>query len=350
MDESSSQLTEPSELQRPASNWPEIVRTRVAAGALAVLMIVIGLLFPFPVGGRIWDAIFNLGHAPAFCALLLLMVALLDPSAVGLPNRFGTLFRMTLPRTAALAFILSWAGLLGELLQRYSGRHASWGDAAANTVGLLAAWLWLVGRALRGQLGGLFAGFSIVLLLAVSAGPIQDIVDSVQQRQAFPVLSSMERSRELSIWVAQNATISRSTEWAADGAASLKVRLQPGEFSGVELGWPVTDWTGYTNFRFDVRNDGVTDLDLDVKIQDRNHADSGFDPGDRFERVVHIAAGESKVVRILLSEIESAPQTRRLLLDEIVAIEFFCSDLRAGAVLFLDNLRLESEVADSAAY
>jgi hypothetical protein len=78
-----------------------------------------------------------------------------------------------------------------------------------------------------------------------------------------------------------------STDWAADGAHSLKI--DPGimgSFKELRLG----DWTGYDVLRFQVRNSGSRTARLGLEIQDRHDA---FD--DRHQRTLGVAPGVSAV-------------------------------------------------------
>lgn len=318
----------------------KLIRSRLLFAALVACTAAGGLLFPFPFDGRMWNEVFNLGHAPAFFCLLLAMVALISPVAVGLPARLPSVTRMTIPRTGVLAVLLGVAGIGAEFLQRYFGRHASWGDVAANTGGLLAGWIWVVGQSMRWQAAVACRLVAIGILSAVCARPLQIIVDCVQQNREFPLLGSFERTQELTGWAARDSVLSRSRKWSTDGSYSLRIALQSPDFTGAAMVWPTADWSRHRSFQFDVYNATTETLNLIVKIQDREHAASGHNPADRFERRFVIAAGEKSTHQVELADIAAAPDSRMMQMNQISRIEFFCMGLHADGDLFLDNVRL----------
>lgn len=306
----------------------------------AVLLLV--LLFPFPVGGRIWTEVFNLGHAPAFLLLQLLISGLLDPGSVGLPGRWSVVLQMSVRRQLGLAAGLTMLGVTGEYLQRYSGRHASLGDLAANTCGVLAGWLLLLalqpGAPRRRRLT--LPVCAAAVLTAVSLNPLLELWDCLQQWRGWPVLSSLERQREMSCWYPVNADIQRSADWAADGVWSLKVQLRPGGFSGATFQCTWRDWSSASALQVGIRNPSDSPLTLVMKIMDAQHAASGFAPSDRFQREFVLPPQSESTLRVPLVDVLNAPAGRRLQLHHITQVELFCAGLTQPAVLYVDGLSL----------
>jgi hypothetical protein len=314
-------------------------RRFVLVGIVGVTMAA-GLLIPFPIGGRAWTEIFNLAHAPSFMLLTLVIAGVCDPVSIGLSTKFQTIVRITPARAACGCIIMVSAGAVAELLQSLLGRSASLGDALANAIGATAAFLWITSHSgsrrwrLTARCG------SVILLLCGIWNPIAGLIDLRSQIRQFPVLSSLERARELSIWGGTNATTSRSNDWSADGESSLKVALRPAKYSGAVLMWPVADWQGYERLHIDLMNPGSVPLDVTVKISDARHERSDFDPIDRFERTISVSPGQQSVFEVSLAEIQAAPAGREMDLSQIARIELFVVDNRTSAILFIDNVRL----------
>jgi VanZ family protein len=300
----------------------------------------VGLLVPFPLSGRIWTELFNLAHAPSFMALTLVVAGVLDPPAVGLPQRFPTVLEMSFNRGALLAIVAATLGAGVEFLQRLFGRSASFGDAVANAVGALAAFCWMCSFRAGDSLRLPLRGCSLLLLVAGIWNPLAELQDLRLQVDQFPVLSSLERPRELSIWEATNSVLARTDDWSTDGDWALQVTLQPATFSGAALKWPVSDWRTYDQIHIDVRNAGDESLTVILKITDRRHEQSGFDPADRFERSINVPAGQHRMFDISLTDVRHAPANRDMNLSDVDRVEIFVADAGSPGVLQLDNVRL----------
>ncbi|MCP4786534.1 MAG: hypothetical protein GY903_05015 [Fuerstiella sp.] len=323
----------------PAAGTLLAKRTRLAVSTLAVVGI--SLVFPFPVEGRLWGHIFNLAHAPAFFCTLLAIVGLLDPSAVGLPKRFATVIPMSISRTAAVAALLAVLGLIAEFLQYFAGRNPNLKDVAANSGGLLAAFVWVSGQKTAGVKRYVAGLFTVLIIAVASFTPLMNVSECVRQLHQMPLLASFERPLELGSWRAQNATMTRSPAWSTHGKRSLQVDLQPAQYPGVSLFWPNADWQGYQSFAIDLHNPADRPLPLIIKIQDREHELSGRDPRDRFRRHVLLEPGQVRNIRIAISEIRQAPENRSMRMDQISLVQVFTSNLKVPTTYFVDNLRLE---------
>lgn len=313
-------------------------RALTVAGVLAVLAA--GLVFPFPVHGRLWSNLFDLAHAIIFCSVLVCVVGSLDPPAVGLPRRLLTLVSMSVPRVLLIAVILMAVGLLGEFLQAYSGRSPSWADVAANSAGLLAGLCWVFSCSGDRPVGSILRGVALIILCWISLHPILEIVDSIQQLRSFPLLASFERPRETGSWIAHGATLARSDGWASDGRYSAMVTMHPGQYPGVAMVWFPQDWRGFRALTMDLRNPNDRPVTCFVKLYDHRHEAIGFPPGDRFERRVTIPAEAALTVEISLAEVRNAPADRAMRMDQMLGIEIFGVQVQQEWAVFLDNVRL----------
>jgi hypothetical protein len=316
---------------------------RLRLGAIILLLVALGLVFPFPLDGRLWSNLFNLAHAPTFFLALLSLVGILDPPAIGLTKRFATVVHMTWARILLMTALLMAVGGGGEFLQKFAGRNSDWNDVFANSLGLLAAVFWIAAWKPRGRHSLLMMFCCGVILFAASRNAAAEAWDSVLQAREFPSLASFERPRELGAWVPHNARVERSTNWAADGDYSAKVSLSAGKFPGVFMEWFPTDWRSYNALLMEFRNPNQTPLTLVVKLFDEQHIQSGFEHSDRFHRTVVLPPEADVSISIPLADVASAPKTRSMRLGEMAGIDIFCADEEPPPTFFLDQIRLAND-------
>lgn len=332
-------MSEPS----AAADGHSLRQTVLRRGLLAIaLMCVVafGLVFPFPFEGRLSGDVFDLAHAPVFCFALLCLIGFCDPPAIGLPQRFTTILPMKLGRVIVITIGLMIAGIVGEYAQKFAGRNASWGDVLANSTGMLAALAWVASRTHSGFRRRSLVVLASLLMLGISLNPIRDIWDSVQQIRSFPMLSSFERSRELGSWARYRSEFERSTDWSSHGDYSLKVTLPPGEYPGVAMVWFKHDWREFSHLHLDLMNPNDEPLTVSVKLFDKYHTMTGYQHNDRFHRDYVLEPGVPLPVDIDLAEVESAPESRKMILKWMWSIEIFSCDVKQTQFLHVDHLRL----------
>ncbi len=319
----------------------QILVRRLLLVAGVVVFVALGLVLPIPLDGRLWGNLFDLAHAPVFCAMLLGVVGAFDPLAIGLPNRLPTVVAMTRPRVLSTAAVLMGVGGVGEFLQKFAGRSPDLSDVAANGAGLFAGLIWIASRTKSGWLRFWLVMVFGFILLAASFNPVLEAWDTMQQDQTFPMLASFERSRETGAWLPHNATIERSASWSADGQYSAKITLTGGEYPGVVMDWFPADWRGYRSLKMEFYNSGDSELQLIVKLFDAPHEQTGFAPDDRFHRSVVLPPESHVSVEILLSDVKDSPASRQMQLSEMSTIEIFSPVPQPARIFFLDHLRLE---------
>ncbi|MEZ6127175.1 MAG: hypothetical protein R3C59_00670 [Planctomycetaceae bacterium] len=333
-----SQTTVALETAPPSIRRLVVGRLMLVAGLLATIGF--GLVFPFPWEGRLSGELFDLAHAPVFCMALIGLIGFLDPPAAGLPDRLPVILKMTFWRVAALTALLMSVGLVGEYLQKFSGRSPSWSDVAANSAGLLAGLFWVASRAVHGIARHLLAGMVALLLVSVSLNSVANVRECIRQTQSFPLLASFERPRELGAWVARRASFTQSTAWSSDGQSSLLVQLKPGQVSGVAMVWLPRDWSNLKTLRMELHNPDDQPLTVFIKLFDYQHTQNGYDHHDRFHVEVTVAAGETHAVAIDLNDVRSAPADRDMDMQQIWAIEIFAWNLSTAHSFHVDDLRL----------
>ncbi|MBL8818796.1 MAG: hypothetical protein JNL58_22395 [Planctomyces sp.] len=336
------------ELSTFGSALQTAIRRRLLFVAFVGTVMAFGLLFPFPVGGRLWSEVFNLAHAPAFCGILILIAAQLDPAVIRKTvirkeppkQRIAT---MTPSRILILALMLMIAGTGGELMQTFAGRHSSISDILANTLGLVAGGIWLVAQNLQTRIRSAVRFGAVFLIAAVSANPALNILDCIQQINSFPQLASFERPRELSSWYAQNAIMVRSTDWSVDGSHSMKLTMEPLEFSGTGMNWLEGDWSRFRELRFSIFNPSENMVPLILRIEDHAHELSDFEPSDRFQQVIELAPKAVQEIQIPIDELRQAPQSREMDVTSIRQIELYCYRPPSNLTIYLDHVHLVAD-------
>lgn len=333
-----SAFTEPSPAQPPASRSSVIqwILPLFAAGTLALL-----LVYPFAFEGRHWNGIFNSAHSPAFFSFFLIIAGLLDPRSIGFARATRVPVPLNRRRRFLLLLTLFIGGVACEIAQAFVHRQSSLSDVAANTTGLVAAFLYCeVHKTPQRARQVTLAILVTALLLCQCISPAIELVECYRQKQEFPLLASFERPAELSAWLAHGAEATLDQTWATHGKNSMRLKLLKHKYPGSIMIWPTPDWTGYSNLKLDLYNPGPTKIVVAIHIRDLAHEDMKFAANDRFRTRVTLAPGKAITARIELKSVEAAPATRKMQMDKIVGINLFEIAPQEHSIFHVDNIRL----------
>jgi VanZ family protein len=224
--------------------------------------------------------------------------------------------------------------LLIELIQSQVGREFSSQDMLRNLVGSTLALFW---RA-RPHLHPSLISFAVLLvLLDLSGFAWTAHTDWRIQRQA-PLIEDFEGTAALPYW---QGAIKQSQDLVIAGRYSGQAALRAGAFSGVSLAPILANWTGYTGLEMQVHNPGNRQLMLTIRINDRAHELSAQDYADRYNHSIALTPGWNKIV-VPLSQVQSAPATRAMAMDQIYRLSLFFAQLDQPMRLTLDDIRLSS--------
>ncbi len=307
----------------------------------ATLSLIGLLVYPFPMDGRAWSALFDLVHAPTFFFTFLFIAALLDPSSIGLKVHAAPVVALNIRQIVLLAVVLCTGGLACEIAQEFVDRQSSMKDAAANSCGVVAAafhcglfrvtgaWRWFA-----------FPPLIVVLLIMPGVQPLNELVECYRQAQEFPLLASFERPAELRAWQARGGSPKVDFTWATHGKYSIKLQAPHANHLSFAMYRPMKDWTGYSRLQFDVFNPTNTGLTLGVSVGDQVHQDSHSDPAERFSTSFIVGAKQAETITIELREIQKGPINRSLSMTEITMVNFFLLMPAEPSAFQLDNLRL----------
>ena len=305
------------------------------------LGIITGLIFPFPMTGRYWNAVFDLAHAPAFFLIFLLVAGFLDPASIGYSRSSRALLQLTPRRLLLISGLLFGGGVICEVAQKFVERHPSVDDIIANSVGLLAGTLYCLSLRIRHRwirLTGM--PVAMLILISTSINHFQELVECAWQRQEFPLLASFERSLELAAWTPHGATVKSDTTWASMGSQSMQIESSGDRQPGAVMVWPVPNWSDYSTLKFDLFNPEASAVTVGVTISDEDHAKHLWEPSDRFNWSVELMPMQIKSISIRLQDVASSPETRSLDLTRVSNLNIFMQNSPPGSKLYVDGILL----------
>lgn len=283
------------------------------------------LLAPLPAEARFVRALIDMGHAPLFATLAVIVLLACRQLA-------GRHFYRWAVIAWGLLIAFGWAS---EVAQGYTGRGPSLQDALANTVGASAGVLWYLSRQSTWRwLGLALAG---ALLLVGEAYPLSNFGDTLWQYYQMPVIATFESPTELFRWQSNRSTIGRVREHATEGTWALRIDLEPSQHPGAAMDSPPANWSGYEELLVDLFLADGPPVTLVVKVEDRWH---NHDPSDRFERRFKLGPGP-QTLRFSLADIAAAPADRELDLQNVSFVQFYVVQLTEPRTLYLDHIRLQ---------
>jgi VanZ family protein len=302
---------------------------------LVLAAIIVGLLYPLlfytPPYGGLWTQVFlNSLHVPVFGLIAVSVFVFWRPQWPWF-------------RRAATAFAVTCVfGLISEIAQVATSRDASFSDFIADCLGAAGFLGVAIGvlpghrltwarRTIAGTLGLAMLGWALTPLTLVSAAYIE-------RNQQFPVIYSADSSFGRRLVRAQNIRyeVIKSLE---DEEAHAEISFLDAPWPGIALHdiWP--DWHSYKTLVIDLAINGETVLALGLRVHDDAHRHSKrFN--DRFNRTYDLGPGRH-TLRILLSELRHAPQSREMDLGNVSELIIYGTQAEAGRSFRLYSVRLE---------
>lgn len=313
-------------------------RHPAAALVLACALLVIVVFAPLPATTVGLRALHDFAHAPIFgCVALLFLYTIrsyprldaLDPG-----------WQYLIAATGAVVF-----GALTELAQIPVGRDSSLFDVRSDLLGATAflALFFVVDRRIRGR--GIRAVAMVVgvgLLIFHSLPAAYAALAYERRADAFPVLADFTQRMDGFFVLPQRASVdhvSMPAEWTASpGERTLQVKFESRQFPGLNFHEPAPDWRGHATLALDVTNPTDLPLTLMLRVHDVRHVP---DFKDRFNRSFDLPPRTRQVLRIPLTEIESAPRTRSMDLRHIAGVMLFRNGDSVAPQMDVSKLWLE---------
>ncbi len=244
-------------------------------------------------------------------------------------------------------------GLAIEILQLFVDRSFSLIDVANDIVGGLAGLILFQLYSLtdkkpllpkRTLLTRYVCYVSIFFLLS-SLGSrtfIMVLIDQVNIKNHFPILSNFETPFEIERWGYRSATLSLSDNPNRQGSYAMKIVFSADQYPDVTLKNFVVDWSSYNTIGYSLFNTERETIEIAMKVYDNAHMDNGYRYNDRFNRIIHLKPGWNDL-NFLLDDIKNAPRKRQMNMKSIRSFSLFMIDLERPVTLYLDNLHLANK-------
>ncbi len=279
---------------------------------------------------RSWTHLWNLGHIPLFLFVGFCVF-----------NYFPGFEEKGLPQQLLLMVIIAFlAGSSIEIVQSFVGRDASLQDVTLDVIGGVMSVL-LFSQQIRQSdfykrvlSSCLFA----MLLLFVSWPFVTSLWDESRALTEFPLLAGFEHDRELKRWTSIEK-MEITEELAKSGRASLRVDLTPRAYSGIELEYFPSDWSGYRELVFYVLYPEKGQLILTVSIFDDKHRAHRFSYFDRYTKQFPLHSGWNEV-RVPLDAVKNAPRKRTMDMTHVDGLRLFVARSRKRQSIYIDDVRL----------
>ena len=323
----------------------KLVRTMKLLGIAALLGAAVSLmlfLHKFRFGSQIlfWDSARNVGHAPLFGLLAVILLWLVQLS-----------FGQRLSRL--LQYSIAWLGAVGmgafsEYLQIATQRDADiidWLRDIAGATAFLALHFTIDSRLSdrerkqRNQAKTPIRIAALAILAVVGIPMVMGAAAYWHRHTSFPKMHTFDNYLERKFLDPSDATleyVEPPDEWFGHTSQVAKVTFLPARYPRMEFKEPYPDWRGYQALTLDVFSPGDSSLTLYITIYDCKKSNYQ----DRYNGELQIQPGQNDLT-IPLTDIEHGPKQRLLDLSSIQMINIFMIDPRQPLVLYFDDLLLE---------
>lgn len=245
----------------------------------------------------------------------------------------------------AALFLVAAVGLLGELLQLYTGRGMDPGDVGRDLYGaavaLLAITLWersgaFPSRSIAQSAVRILAGLAAVAMLL----PLVYWIAVIQMnRMVFPTIVDFDNWWDRHKLRPLNAEVSVQTGSDLHQLRTGRVRgirLSDQSLSGLTIHLLTHDWSAFENLEIVAAIDAGTDLELRLRVYD---SDGLRDRTLRYRKALRVST-EPTIFHIALDQmlIDGGPDA--IDLADVQGILMFTRDRRDGTTLMLDSVRL----------
>lgn len=308
-----------------------------ASLALAAMVVFVEL----PDSTRLLHVLHKTGHPLVFGAIALMALAVIRARPAALATRWW------MPYLGALAIAVLVGGMT-EMAQQFTHRGSSYVDVISDTVGAIAC------LAIHAAFAGGSAprwpawqkpGLLLIGLAAaiVAMAPLTTCLAAYAWRDAlFPDIVQAGNRLDMYFISQDGHKVVRSSlpsRWAhAPGEQALNVSIDSGQYPAMHMTEPYPQWTGYGSLGLDLTNPGKNELELVIRVHDRQH---NYRYDDRFNRPVRIPAESRITVTMPLHEVATGPRHRLLDLGNVADISVFAARPVADGVFFVSRIWLQ---------
>lgn len=162
----------------------------------------------------------------------------------------------------------------------------------------------------------------------------------LHRNRMFPVINNFDSLLDTRFCSVRDAQLSVVPDPAGShvpsGNRMARITFAPADFSTFVMEEPYPDWQGYSELEFLAYSDLQMPVTLVVRIEDERHNNNY---NDRFNAAFMINPGIN-AIHIPLTEIENAPEARRLDMTAIAAFMIFAVSPPKSFSLYFDDFRL----------
>ncbi len=234
-------------------------------------------------------------------------------------------------------------GIAIEIIQPFFNRSASFLDIYYNFVGVCCAGATYALSRQKGKLKARFIAAYIGIALVLASSLLLPALGAYTlriQEKSLPQLLDFESAWQQRVWrsggQSHTSLIKAPRGWEENSSTALQVTFNPGQYPGFNFAHPPKDWTGYSKLRFEVFSKTEKLQRISLRIHDGEHSQEYT---DRFNKSFEIRQGVNSL-EIPLSEIQNAPQLRKMNLSNVAGFAIFMVNPEDSPSLYFDNLSL----------
>lgn len=311
----------------------------IIIGLTLIMSVMLFISNPIDSSFRLYQGLWNTGHLFFFALLTWLFITLT-------PLIERSWLRILV---VSLLFGLLLGGLI-EVLQFIIGRYMEWQDLFTDMLGALLGFLMVLFSApeeRRSLNRPVIVLLSIIVLLTAFYPVISIVRDDLRIEADFPVIANFESEDVLARWDNEYVGIFEINHQVyIEGKSSAYIEFELSDevdeyYPGVALEVIYPDWSAYKYLNISIHNDQNTNLDVEVKVYDRLHRQTGYEYSDRFNHEVSLVSGWNNL-KINLQDILNAPQGRRMNVDDIAGFSVFIHNPDTVISIHLDNIHLSN--------
>lgn len=229
-----------------------------------------------------------------------------------------------------------------ELMQYGTHRTPDVGDISRDVMGCLLVLAFYPGMLVfSSRLWIRNLRFSVIVIFFLHLVPFtQSLLDELNARLQFPVLSDFETAFELGRWKG-SATREVVNLDPLKSSHQLKIGFNTELYSSASMQYLIQDWSQYKALNFKIFQPLLKPLRITVRVHDEQH-ESGSNPfqsNDRFNRGLYLKQGWNDIT-IPLSDIRMAAKTRHIDLSRIRNINIFTTRLAEAREIYLEEIFL----------
>jgi VanZ family protein len=185
-----------------------------------------------------------------------------------------------------------------------------------------------------------FGALTIILLVLFESWSFfNECIYDIKAYYLFPVICDFETNSDFRRWVGSQY-LEKNDVYYKSGSFSAKVTFTTSKYSGIFYEYFPSDWSEYSKIKFSAFNPDKHELELNLRIHDKEYLNGSKAYNDRFNKKVNLKNGWNEI-EISLKEVEESPANRKMNMNKILSIGLFTIKQKEVRTIYLDFLRLD---------